>query len=322
MRSLILRAATVALAILALPSAADAGWMTEFTGNTQTGLPGAQGDGVINFAVFDNTGTTAASKFSGQSFYTTGFATALGQSLISGSGNIGSLADLNNSSYIYVYQMVNTNPRGAESDLEGLFLKGSGYLTGDGSMDDPYAPNLNPGWLTAAGWANGYIFHDGTAKVGPNTPTNNQRLGGNDGQTGSGSFDTAVDGKPSEKASDPGSTIDVNALTIVSDDGGITVSSVSVDFFPEDDSTEIALQYHVAGMPTNTYSYLMIIASNHAPIYQRGTTSDGQHADGDIPVPSPEPGTLALIGLGLPLLGWGYVRRLRANKAVAAAVTQ
>jgi len=67
-----------------------------------------------------------------------------------------------------------------------------------------------------------------------------------------------------------------------------------------------------------TLTNLMIIGASvgpHAGIVQDG---DGGEANAIVPVPTPEPGTFALVGLALPLLGWGYARRLRAAKAVAA----
>jgi hypothetical protein len=68
------------------------------------------------------------------------------------------------------------------------------------------------------------------------------------------------------------------------------------------------------------YGYLMVVASNVAPVFGSVALHDGVAPDavGLAPVPTPEPGTFALIGLGLPLLGWGYARRLRARKALGA----
>jgi len=301
MRRFVLRVAAVALALVALPAAADAGWMAPYTGNTQMALPvtltnqGDRADGVVNFAVYDNT------DGSFNSFFSTGFKNALGDSLTNNTteGTFGSLSGVANSNYIYVYQVVNSNPvqlLGSDSALDSLFLRAQGSLT-------------------AGGWANGFIFNDGTADVGP---TGNQRLG-HEGPD----FDLLVDGIPSETAADVGSTINVNTLTVVSHSSPNARNIAGLDLdttFPG--SVTPAIQFDYDAAQTGKYTYLMILASNQAPIYRRGTISDGSHTDGDVPLPSPEPGTLALIGLGLPLLGWGYVRRLRASKAVAAAVAQ
>lgn len=77
---------------------------------------------------------------------------------------------------------------------------------------------------------------------------------------------------------------------------------------------------------TGQNTTLMIIASNGKPGFEPGSVTasntTGSNPTGSLPVPTPEPGTIALLGLTLPIFGWGYIRRLRQNRAVVAAAAQ
>jgi hypothetical protein len=78
-------------------------------------------------------------------------------------------------------------------------------------------------------------------------------------------------------------------------------------------------EFSGANLGHNNFTTLMIIGSSVGPEFKTSTLgTSGGSATASLPVPTPEPGTLALMGLAVPVLGWGYARRLRQNRALAA----
>lgn len=292
MKAFVMRVAAVALAALAFPGAASADWMSGYTGNTQTGLIGStefsRGDGVINFAVYDNTDGSFSAFL--DSAAGGGIKTVIQDNLLNkgAKGAFGTFNEFVNSQYIYFYQMVNTdpNPLGKDNGLDGLFITQLGETA-----------------YTSGGWANGYTFVDSNGnQVGLD---GNRRLGpeGND-------MDGAVDGTPSHSGE--------TGVSFAANSSAQDFTKLERgDTFPNP-SIQPALQW-VTDLATGDFSSIAFLGSNNGPVYRQGTTSDGQHSHGDVPVPTPEPGSLALFGLALPLMGAGYVRRLRAAKAAAQA---
>ncbi len=99
---------------------------------------------------------------------------------------------------------------------------------------------------------------------------------------------------------------------------GVTAAT-SNDFEPVTSTPAMQFAFDGSIDSSGGFSGLIIVGSNSINMTGLIQTGDGGYADGYVPVPGPEPSTFALLGLGLPLLGWGYARRLRASKALAAA---
>lgn len=282
MRSLVLRAAAVALALTALPNAADAGWEPGYNGNSQLVAPSARADGVINFAVYKTEDADWTDDFGA------GFDAAVRTFMGSTNVAVGS--------YIYFYQVVNTNPNNPESSLSNLYLASSGSLNAAGTVD-------------------GYLFTEGSGPGSTVGPVGNQRLGAENGPN-----DSTVNGVPSNGTTPPsGFVFNSGAVNIGNYDDD---DEAFPDNTPGDESDDIpARKFSFSNtLAVDMYSSVAFLISPNAPKYGMGSLQDGGYTRGDVPVPSPEPGTFALLGLGLPLLGWGYARRLRASKAVAEAV--
>jgi hypothetical protein len=249
MRSFVLRVAAVALALFAIPRAADAGWtLAGQTTTVQAANSPTNDTGVISYGVYNN---------SNADFFTAGVSGLSSANLTA--ALIGSNSSLANDKYIYVYEMTNVNSATA---LVNLFIQD-----------------------------NNNAILDASTIVGEKFSSTFTTLNASAFTTGADSYWTNATPQP-ERTYPP--------LT------------------PAYEFT-LAQTGGYAALGTGQSSSIVIIGSNAPPVTGQGETGDGGWADGAIPVPSPEPGTFALIGLGLPLLGWGYVRRLRANKAVLAA---
>ncbi len=295
MRSLFVRAAAVALALVALPRGAEAGtFLPAYTGYTVIGAggpgtpnPTGATDGVINFAVYHNVGGSG------------NWATDLGinPSLLTSGANT-------TAQYVYFYSVVNTlgpnNPNSSSSDATLFNL----------SVD-----TLNHS--DSAGVVSGYAFRDAPGAGGVVGPVGNQYLGTNASNAGS---DFYGDGSPSYQLTDDGFPVGNISLTAsTAAQAAIMVSSTSIN--PITGAMSTLFTFSLA---PNQFSTLVFVTSNEPPGY--GTASSQgvlgspgvvSGSAGDVPVPTPEPGTFALLGLGLPLLGWGYARRARAAKAAA-----
>jgi len=77
-------------------------------------------------------------------------------------------------------------------------------------------------------------------------------------------------------------------------------------------------------IPNTGYSSVMFLISDFAPVLATaGLAGDnGGPANGfGVPVPTaaPEPATMAMMAIGLPLAGIGYIRRKRQAKAETVA---
>lgn len=295
MRSMFLRAAAVALALVAMPRAADAAWMAGFGGSSLVSSPAGTADGVINYAVWQNNGLNG-----GDLFAQIGIDKA--NELAGTTGTAYKTAQ-----YAYVYEIVNTKYNtNAEAVLSGFFIEvNQGNLAGVA-----YATN-------SAG-TQGYVFSElvgvTTTKVGPGGDTGNHRL----------------DGGAVEDHTNAGAPV-----TTIGQPNGVALDSAAVrsnitadwDFFPPSGATQ-ALKFTFQndngtgikkGINTNGFSTLLIVTSNYRPEFSGGSLQDGGNAMGSVPVPTPEPATIAMFGMALPLLGFGYFRRQKTKAEPAIA---
>lgn len=302
MKSLVVRVAAVALAISTLPGAAHADWVAGAGGSAlvpSVPVPGGQSgtaDGVVNFAVWKNSGTVGVDNLF----------TQLGITAYNAAGTLGT--SYQTAKYAYIYQVVNTSyPTGLEDQIEGFFVQ---------------VKTANVSGVAVAGTGaagSGYVLTETLGvtdtKVGP---TSNQRLGG-------------------ESTVAPNTV--GNASGVVGDTGAFTTAHVGTNTikanfnnFP-DGSGDEAVRFTFgtgdpnSGLLTNEYTTLLIITSNFDPGYAGGALQDGGNAMGFIVTPggngplvdAPEPSTFGLIALAIPLVGFGYARRLRKNLSAQVA---
>jgi len=145
-----LLAVTLAAYALAGPAggSARAGFISEFTGNTQMTAPGND-KGVVSFAVYDN------SKGD--------FLSSLGLSASAVSNLTGSGAVDLNANYIYLYQVVNT---AATNPVVDAFKV------------------MNPDAFTSAGYFTNRVFTDGAGAVSATNPGLGTNPSGDDGLDG------------------------------------------------------------------------------------------------------------------------------------------
>jgi len=195
------------------------------------------------------------------------------------------LTTLENDKYVYFYELA--NPKG--SDVTEFQV-------------------ANPGAMNTVGRANGYVFSQNGKNV--------------NGQSGSGNATTL-----SPSSGTPSSANSSSNLTFTTASGATAITSEKVGTF-RTSSTSIAgdpaERFTInSGNGFSTYTSLIVVGSNYGPANgEVQTTDDGYAQSNSVPVPTPEPGTIALLGLTLPIFGWGYIRRLRQNRAVVAAAAQ
>jgi hypothetical protein len=257
MRSFVLRAAAVALAICALPAAASAGWIA--AGSVSSSGGENTDAATVTYAVFQNTSSSTSS--SGNFFGATGITV----SQPSNSDYTSTASDLSQYAYIFVYQV----SQATQHVVDSLYVSG-----------------LN----TAAAIATGDTFASVTSASG-STPA-------------SATFNT-------NQTTVIMTGIDYNYLQ-----PGTSANATQFTFGDVGDGTQKNPGTNVAYLTTTG---LMIVGSNSYNPTGVAETADGGYDIAILPVPGPEPSTFALLGVGLPLLGWGYARRLRASKALAVA---
>jgi hypothetical protein len=174
----------------------------------------------------------------------------------------------------------------------------------------------SPGNINVALSANGYVFQSGGKSVtGTDSGSTTSTLSALSGAVAGGNF------------SNIGSETTSGSTSKTTDVVAVLSSNFHPNGGPPAERYDFGYTDPVFGTTPDSiavggFSALIIAGSNVAPVIGQVQTGDGSAAAGFAPVPAPEPGTLALLGLGLPLLGWGYARRLRASKALAAVVAQ
>lgn len=128
--------AALMLLLAIAPAAAKAGFLTQYTGNTQMSGAGTSASGVVDFAVYQNpTGHNWVADLGLSSAVT-------GQ--LSGGGVVDA-----NANYVYFYEVVNTAPSG--NGMISIFNVGNAGIP-----------------FTSGGWLRGYVFSDASNNaVGP-----------------------------------------------------------------------------------------------------------------------------------------------------------
>jgi len=290
MRTSFLKPLAVVAAVLVAPAISRADWMTQNSGNSVLVAPQASADGVINFAVYQNTGSNWLTTLGVT-------ATQLTNSNKDLTGNIDATAK-----YVYMYQIVNTklvDP--GKNDLVALNVAvDKASVTGYGSLK-------------------GDVFKDAAGNVGG---TGNTRLDkGKDSDTSPNPEGFPIDGKPSFAfgAGDPTTSVAI-AQNDSSATNALSASYSDLPNGPPDYSP--FLRFNFGELGQDQYSSIVFITSNVAPIFYAGILQQGtEYTAGDVSTMNraPEPGTMALLALGLPLAGYGYRRRLQKRAAAAAA---
>jgi hypothetical protein len=147
--------------------------------------------------------------------------------------------------------------------------------------------------------------------------------------TGSPKLNTLTLGTPISQVADAGVAPSSAKNNVFSTTGGtptFTSSTKASAWSFDGSASNTQVDYSASGsnLSSGSTTTLMILASNGAPTSETGLLNSptGTSASGSVPVPTPEPGTIALMGLALPIFGWGYMRRLRQNRALATVAAQ
>lgn len=303
MRGGIHRFSLAAVALLSVCSgSARAEFLAPFTGHSQFGAGNPNADGVVNFAVYRNTDGDWTDDF-GRSFMRA--LEQLSHSTIDRSAP-----------YVYFYQVVNSAPAGGNSELTGLLIART--------FDDSF---------TSFGFAEEFVFAEQGSAVGPRR---NQNLGdentladvpGDHTPTQSGVALTAAN---AFRSRDDGLE-DIEGGRLLSD---FLLAELDLEEGDDDDAPDFSSlffgtsnlppQYQGAqltaeggstnGGSSKTKGIGGKVSSNQGEPGLLGGLPDG-NSFADVPAPSPEPATLALVIAGAPLaLGWLAVRRGRAKR--------
>ena len=183
--------------------------------------------------------------------------------------------------YVYFYTVVNSDPDTA----------------GEGSLRGFDLPDLAPDAFTSAGYIFRTIFKDADGNVGPPA---NQILG-----PSMAGVDVYGDHAPGD-----GSQTNVD-IQETGDPKPWPVDPTEV--LREDELLKFVFGSAIPFNPDG-YSALLYVTSNYGPVYDVAVLRDGDNAYGDVPVPNPEPATLALLLVGAPF-ALAYRLRKRARQA-------
>lgn len=268
---------TAALVVAGTSVPVKAGWIASLTGNTQMS-DNPNSDGIVNFAVYKPD--------------TSDWVTELGLGAVANSLLLSGYIDVD-AAYVFFYQIVNTDPNVNPFDS-------------DHALHVLKIPAYSPGALTSIGFLKDTVFTEAGSPVGP---AGNRFLGSE--APGDDKGDDVVDGSPSEKGvTGVGFTSDSAAYDPIS---GTMNSGDNLARFTWDQV--IIPGFGVWGdgaIPTGSYSSVVFMTTDldYEPDYHKGNLRNGDPpSDGDLPRPNPEPGSLILLGLGLPAAA--MLRKLR-----------
>ncbi len=293
-RRRVLLAAAAALVLTGFPAGARAGsFLPNFSGTTRM-LDNGAAEGIVNFAVFDN---TDGGSFLAESAFTAIVSQAVG---LTGSPAIDVTAG-----YIYLFQVINDNPVNPEVVLNAFRL--------------PVDPG-STSQVTSAGFFTNTVFtdrilDDGRVRTDPQAVGNpsNKFLGASPTNPDT---DDPLDGVPSAS----GAT-NVGLATIATDSFGNPYEPSTLDLATRQ------VQWSSGIVNTQGYSSVFFFTTSFDPSYRPGEVGNGDlnnpgnlvRTNGDVPVPTPEPGTLALWSLAfLGVGGASCWRRWRDRPTPAA----
>lgn len=253
---------------------AEAGFLSDFTGRTEFVVGNAASDGLVNFAVYENTDGDWTDDFVGGSGGSFDLA-------VIHLGGFSSAVDAA-AKFVYFYQVVNTDPTSPDDPLDNLLV--------------PFPPG-GSSLVTSAGRVTGFVFDDnGDDDGGAVGPSGNERLG--DDMTGD---DDATPGDATPGLS--GVVLASPFFVAHASAKDATGAAALVSNF---------LRFSWSSLETGEFSSLVFITSGIEPRYDTGVLKDTGTTDGDIPAPVPEPGTLALLFAGAPL-GLYWLRRRKVS---------
>lgn len=280
----------LALALVAawavLCGQANAQFSPGFTGWTEFADSGSSAGGVVDFAVYTNTGADG-SNWETQLGLTNSIASA-GVLDANGGNTVDSTA-----SFVFFYEVVNTAPATGNGSIANFNVN---------SYSTPYS---------SGGWLNNYVFNDtaitnthpyiGTQPTG--TPPDNQQY-----------YYPSVSGQSLNATPFTNSGVTTTAPTGVASLGGAgnggSATFQWTTFFGR----------HL--LAASGYSPVLFLTSNTGPSYAPGSlsgTTGLNPSDGNIPTQAPEPATLLMWGAGA--LGLAWVSRRRHKFAGKNAVT-
>jgi hypothetical protein len=261
---------------------ADAGFLAGYKGNSIFGtgsvlaVDNQSSDGTVSFSVYENT----------DGDWTDDFGFALGD-VNEGLAPFSVIQKA--AKYVYFYQVVNDDPvpgvgQGAETDIDSFFVN---------------FQSLAINVVTGGGYITDAVFNDGA-----DISNSNPGLGPDDGSLGGDPDSPVGDGVPSALyAGTP--TIDPPGLGTQEASDAVSYNGFRIEFIFDNTGSSIA--------PT-ARSAVLYLTSNFAPIWSTGTLNDGGLTKGDIPVPNPEPGSLAMT---LGALACGLVAIIRKKQKAA-----
>ncbi|MEX0711623.1 MAG: PEP-CTERM sorting domain-containing protein [Pirellulales bacterium] len=178
--------------------------------------------------------------------------------------------------FIYLYQITNFNVAADNLHIRVFYLTDTHDL------------------IDAIGFFSGRVFTDTDGNVGP---SGNEALGDD---SGTDPVDPLVDDVVTLYGSDPGFA----SLTAAGDPDDAGDAGGGIKFIQYTSSTVLS---------DGAFSSVIIATSNFGPSFRTGILEDGGDdltSDGNVPVPTPEPATLALLLGGAPV-GLVALRRRR-----------
>jgi hypothetical protein len=259
-------------------SSLQAGFLADFTGNTELVVGGTNSDGVVNFAVYENTGNWEID--------------------LGITGNVMEFNDLSGLSigsddtdapYVYFYQIMNTNPFTPDDALrllqiaKGQFDEG-GYVTLGVGGGGPLAV------FDESASSPGYGGIGVTPTSGPTSGWSNPSLGPAVGSPpGAGG-----DADPTPGNETPGYSGALLDSTPFAAGNAATFAPLQLNVLSS------FYEFQFAGIPSPSttvlrHSVVLYLTSSRAPVYRTGHLFDGfPPTSGDIPSNTPELGNFAM----------------------------